>query len=152
MDLTAQADRHPVALARGDQLRTVIAAILALEPEILIFDEPTTGQDWQGALAILDVLRRLNARGRTVVLITHHLYLLRGYVNRLVVLADGRVRCDGALEDVLYDEAVMEAAGLTPPQTVTLARGAPWLDALRPVAAEDIGDALERARIEGAVA
>ena len=152
MGLTAQADRHPVALARGDQLRTVIAAILALEPAILIFDEPTTGQDWQGALAILDVLRRLNAGGRTVVLITHHLYLLRGYVDRLVVLADGRVCRDGTLEDVLYDEAVMDAAGLTPPQTVTLSRGAPWLDALRPVAAEDIGDALARAATEGAVA
>ena len=145
MALGDVADRHPVSLARGDQLRTVIAAILALDPEILIFDEPTTGQDWHGAVAILDVLRALNRRGKTVVLITHHLYLLRGTVDRLVVLAGGRVRTEGALRDVLYDAAALDAAGLTQPQTVALSHGAPWLDALRPVAAADIRAALQGA-------
>jgi energy-coupling factor transport system ATP-binding protein len=142
MDLRDVAERHPVALSRGDQLRTVIAAILALDPEILIFDEPTTGQDWRGALAILDVLRRLNGRGKTVVLITHHLYLLHGYVDRLVVMCEGGVRLDGPLRDVLYDEAALSAAGLAPPQTVQLARGLPWLEDLRPVNAADIREAL----------
>ena len=142
MDLTDVADRHPVSLSRGDQLRTVIAAILALDPEILIFDEPTTGQDWRGAVAILEVLGRLNRRGKTVVLITHHLYLLRGYVERLVVMSGGGVATDGPLRDVLYDEAAMGAAGLAPPQTVELSRGLPWLDALRPVNAADIREAV----------
>ena len=141
MDLADVADRHPVALSRGDQLRTVIAAILALDPEILVFDEPTTGQDWQGALAILDVLRDLHRRGKTVVLITHHLYLLRGYVDRLVVMCEGGVRLDGPLRDVLYDEGALSAAGLAPPQTVRLARGLPWLDRLRPMNAADIRSA-----------
>ena len=141
MGLADIADRHPVSLSRGDQLRTVIAAILALDPEILIFDEPTTGQDWGGAVAILEVLGALNRRGKTVVLITHHLYLLRGYVDRLVVMSGGRVAVDGPLRDVLYDEAAMEAAGLAPPQTVEFSRGLPWLDALRPVNAADIREA-----------
>jgi energy-coupling factor transport system ATP-binding protein len=141
MELSDVAERHPVSLSRGDQLRTVIAAILALDPEILIFDEPTTGQDWQGAVAILEVLGALNRRGKTVVLITHHLYLLRGYVDRLVVMSGGRVAVDGRLRDVLYDEAAMDAAGLAPPQTVGLARGLPWLEDLRPVNAADIREA-----------
>ena len=158
MDLADLADRHPVALSRGDQLRTVIAAILALDPEILVFDEPTTGQDWQGALAILDVLRDLNRRGKTVVLITHHLYLLRGYVDRLVVMCEGGVRLDGPLRDVLYDVAALSAAGLAPPQTVRLARGTPWLDRLRPMNAADIRaatgapDPAAALRTEGAAA
>jgi energy-coupling factor transport system ATP-binding protein len=141
MELSDVAERHPVSLSRGDQLRTVIAAILALDPEILIFDEPTTGQDWQGAVAILEVLGALNRRGKTVVLITHHLYLLRGYVDRLVVMSGGRVAVDGRLRDVLYDEAAMAEAGLAPPQTVGLARGLPWLEDLRPVNAADIREA-----------
>ncbi len=138
MGLTRVADRHPVALSRGDRLRAVIAAILPLDPEIPAVDEPTTGQDWQGALAILDVLRDLNRRGKTVVLFTHHLYLLRGSVDRLVVMSEGGVRLDGPLRDVLCDVAGLAAAGLAPPQTVRLAQATPGLDRLRPMTAADI--------------
>ena len=86
MDLTAQRDLHPFVLSKGDRSRVVIAAVLAREPEILIFDEPTTGQDHQGALRILELTRRLHAAGKTVVVVTHHLYLLPGFAERVLVL------------------------------------------------------------------
>jgi energy-coupling factor transport system ATP-binding protein len=112
LDLAWAADRHPMSLSRGDRLRVVIAAVLALRPGTLIFDEPTTGQDWHGARAILDMLSALNRGGATVVLITHHLYLLPGHVERLVMLDAGRVVFDGPMRDAFYDRPTMRSAGL----------------------------------------
>ena len=138
MDLAWAHDRHPISLSRGDRLRVVIAAVLALEPQILIFDEPTTGQDWRGSMAIIEMLRTLNGRGKTTVLITHHLYLLPGFVERLVVMDAGRIALDGPLREVLYDRQGLESAGLMPPQTVRFAEGFPALRALRPMGPDDL--------------
>ncbi len=151
MRIAHAADAHPMTLSRGDRLRVAIAAVLALGPDILIFDEPTTGQDWRGALAVLDICRDLNRLGKTVVLVTHHLYLLPGYARRLVVMAEGRVALDGPLEDVLYDEPALEAAALAPPQTVAFARTVPALarPGRRPLSAEALADCV-RPRAERA--
>ncbi len=138
MDLAWAAQRHPMSLSRGDRLRVAIAAVLAVEPQILIFDEPTTGQDWHGSLAILEILRTLNRLGKTTVLITHHLYLLPGFVERLVVMEDGRIVLDGALRDVFYDEQALARAGLAPPQTVRFAERIPALRDLRPLGPDDL--------------
>ena len=142
MRLEAVADSHPMALSRGDRLRVAIAVVLALGPDTLIFDEPTTGQDWQGALAVLDICRELNERGKTVVLVTHHLYLLPGYATRLVVMAEGGIVLDGSLEDVLYDGAALENTSLAPPQTVVFASTIPALTrpGLRPLGAPALAD------------
>jgi energy-coupling factor transport system ATP-binding protein len=115
-------DRHPLTLSKGDRSRIVIAAILAMEPEMLIFDEPTTGQDYAGARAILDLTRELQAAGRTIVVITHHLYLLPGYAERLVVLGKGKVLLDASLRDALYATDTLRETFLTPPQVVQFAR------------------------------
>lgn len=138
MDLRDMAESHPAALSRGDQLRVAIAAFLALDPPVLIFDEPTTGQDWSGARAIVDVLRHLNARGRTVILITHHLYLLGRFVDRLVVMKGGRVHLDGAPEDVLYAGKALDDSGVVPPQTVRFASQRADLRDARPLGPEDL--------------
>lgn len=142
MELGWAADRHPISLSRGDRLRVVIAAVLALEPQILIFDEPTTGQDWRGSTAIVDILGTLNRLGKTTVLITHHLYLLPGFVERLVVMDAGKIVLDGSLRDVLYDRERLETAGLMPPQTVRFAEGVPGLRALRPLGPDDLASLL----------
>lgn len=142
MALGWAAGRHPISLSRGDRLRVVIAAMLALEPQILIFDEPTTGQDWRGSTAILDILGTLNRLGKTTVLITHHLYLLPGFVERLVVMDAGKIVLDGSLRDVFYDRERLETAGLMPPQTVRFAEGVPGLRALRPLGPDDLASLL----------
>lgn len=140
MELGWAADRHPISLSRGDSLRVAIAAVLALDPEILIFDEPTTGQDWRGALAIMEILRSLNRSGKTILLITHHLYLLPGFVERLIVMNGGTVVLDGPLRDVLYAGEQLELAGLAPPQTVRFAGKVAGLRPLRPLGPDDLAD------------
>jgi energy-coupling factor transport system ATP-binding protein len=138
MGLADVVDMHPAALSRGTQLRIAIAAFLALDPQVLIFDEPTTGQDWRGATAVIDVLRRLQGAGRTVVLVTHHLYLLGRFVDRMIVMDRGRVQLDGPPEAVLYAGDRLEACGVVPPQTVQLAAGLPGLAGFRPIGPDDL--------------
>lgn len=113
---------HPFSLSKGDRARVVIAAVLVLQPEVLIFDEPTTGQDDAGARAILGLTRTLHASGRTIIVITHHLHLMPGYANRAVVMGRGRVLFDSTLRAVYHAFEVLGSTHLRPTQTVMLAR------------------------------
>lgn len=115
-------DRHPLALPKGDRTRVIIAAVLAMEPEILIFDEPTMGQDDQGAQVILDITRRLHQQGKTVVTITHHLHLMPAYAERMILMGKGVKLLDAPIREAFHDVDLLAATYLTPPQAVWLAR------------------------------
>ncbi len=122
MGLLAQRDRHPFALPKGDRARVVIAAILALEPEVIIFDEPTTGQDYRGARYILEFSQQLHRRGKTIIVITHHLYLMPPYAERAIFLNEGQVLLDAPLREAYYAIAHLSGTALAPPQAVVLAQ------------------------------
>ncbi|MFN5727677.1 MAG: ABC transporter ATP-binding protein, partial [Pseudanabaena sp.] len=94
MQLWEQRHAHPLSLPKGERGRIVIAALLAMNPEIIIFDEPTTGQDYQGAASILEVSRQLHQMGKTVIVITHHLYLMPDYADRAIVMGKGTILLD----------------------------------------------------------
>jgi len=106
----------------------------------LIFDEPTTGQDYEGARAILDLTRDLHQAGLTIIVITHHLYLLPGYAERLVVMGKGRIMLDGPLRDVFYQTEKLRQTYLTAPQVIQFAEAIqPHTDtSLRPLAAQEL--------------
>lgn len=116
--------RHPLALPRGDRARVVVAAILAMQPEIVIFDEPTTGQDDRGARAILEISRSLHAQGKTVIIITHHLYLMPPYAERVIVMGEGTILLDAPIRRAFHAIDTLAATYLVPPQAVFLARAA----------------------------
>jgi len=120
MDLSGVRGEHPLSLPRGDRARVVIAAILALRPEIIILDEPTTGQDYKGAKFILDVSKKLNEMGKTIIVVTHHLYLMPDYASRVVIIKGGRVVYDAPVRDAFYNRAALESSFLYPIQTVEL--------------------------------
>lgn len=82
MGLAEQRRAHPLSLPKGDRARVVIAAVLAMNPEVIILDEPTTGQDHTGARQILDTSKMLHEMGKTIIIITHHLYLMADYADR----------------------------------------------------------------------
>jgi energy-coupling factor transporter ATP-binding protein EcfA2 len=121
MDLEQFKDEHPLALSKGDRERVAVAAILAMNPEVIIFDEPTTGQDKLGAQHIIEAIDRLHKQGRTIVIITHHLHLLPGYVDRVVLLGDGKILRDAPLREVFNDFDVLRQTYLSPPQIVEFA-------------------------------
>lgn len=105
--------RWPVsALSFGQKKRVTIASILALDPEMIILDEPTAGQDYRCYTEIMEFLRDLNERGVTVVMITHDMHLMLEYCRRAVVFADGTIIADGRPADILADAEVVERASL----------------------------------------
>ena len=82
------------ALSFGQKKRVTIAAILVLEPDLLILDEPTAGQDWKTYTEIMSFLQKLNAAGKTIMIITHDMHLMMEYTDRSLVFAKGRLIAD----------------------------------------------------------
>ncbi|MFF2480214.1 ABC transporter ATP-binding protein [Paenibacillus sp. NPDC058071] len=100
------------ALSFGQKKRVTIASILVLQPEVIILDEPTAGQDFKHYNEMMEFLLELNRGGVTVVMITHDMHLMLEYADRTIVLADGRLLADDEPSGVLTDEAVIRAANL----------------------------------------
>ena len=100
------------ALSYGQKKRVTIASILALDPEMIILDEPTAGQDFRRYTEIMEFLRSLNQRGVTVVMITHDMHLMLEYCRRAVVFADGKKIADACPADILTDPDIVERASL----------------------------------------
>jgi energy-coupling factor transporter ATP-binding protein EcfA2 len=122
MGLLEVRDQHPLALPKGDRARIVIAAILAMKPEMLVFDEPTTGQDFRGARYILDISQQLHKAGKTVIVITHHLYLMPEYAQRVIVMGKGTILLDAPIRTAYHQVELLRSTFLNPPQAVLLAR------------------------------
>jgi len=109
--LASLADRPFWALSGGQKQRVLIARGLAVEPNILLLDEPTAGVDPGAAAAIMDLIAQLNRdRGLTVVLVSHHLRLVRSLVRSVLWIEDGRVS-KGATEVMLAPERIMDIFG-----------------------------------------
>jgi energy-coupling factor transport system ATP-binding protein len=100
------------ALSYGQKKRVTIAAILVLDPTVLILDEPTAGQDYRHYSEIMDFLREINRLGITIILITHDMHLMLEYTPRAIVLAGGHKIADTAASVVLTDENVIREANL----------------------------------------
>ena len=100
------------ALSYGQKKRVTIASILVLDPEIIILDEPTAGQDFRHYTEIMEFLREINRRGVTVVMITHDMHLMLEYCDRAVVLADGKKLADTGCAAVLTDPDLIDRASL----------------------------------------
>ena len=113
--------RSPFSLSGGEARKVGIAGVLAVDPEVLILDEPTAGLDPEGALGLSEVLRALRRDGRTLVLISHDMDLVAELAERAVVLRHGEVWAEGPAVEVLSRSDLGEV-GLEPPQPVTLAR------------------------------
>ncbi len=122
MGLMEVREDHPLSLPKGDRARVVIAAILAMKPEIVIFDEPTTGQDYRGARYILEISRQLHEAGKTVIVITHHLYLMPEYAERVVVMGKGTILLDAPIREAFHQTDLLRSTYLTPPQAILLAQ------------------------------
>ncbi|NLJ41139.1 MAG: ABC transporter ATP-binding protein [Clostridiales bacterium] len=100
------------ALSYGQKKRVTIASILALDPKILILDEPTAGQDYKHYSDIMNFLREINSLGITIIFITHDMHLMLEYTVRSVVLSDGEIIRDSKPSIVLTDEKTINDANL----------------------------------------
>jgi cobalt transport protein ATP-binding subunit len=120
--LREYADAFAFSLGRGQRQKLAVASVLAMEPSILVVDEPTTGLDKPGARGILDLLSQWNSDGRTIIVITHDMTLVAERVPRTIVVNDGRLLADGPTREVLSDAPLLRQAYLRPPQITRIAQ------------------------------
>lgn len=100
------------ALSFGQKKRVTIASVLVQDPELIILDEPTAGQDFKHYTEIMEFLRKLNERGVTVVMITHDMHLMLEYTPRALVFSDGQLLADRKASEVLCDPELIARAAL----------------------------------------
>lgn len=116
VDLTEQADLFPFRLSFGDRRKLAVAATMALGPEVLILDEPTTAQDHRGRYQLADLARRFrDEKSGTVLMITHDVDLVASYAHRLIVLNEGQVLLDGPTSEVFSEVEELRKSFVVPP-------------------------------------
>lgn len=113
-----QAQQVAASLSHGDQRKLEVALLMALDPQVYLFDEPTAGMSADEAPVILDLIRRLKAEGRhTLLLVEHKMDVVRELADRIVVLHNGRLVADGLPNEVMASAVVREAyLGSTAPK------------------------------------
>jgi energy-coupling factor transport system ATP-binding protein len=119
LDLTGLKGReqiHPFNLSKGERQKLALASVLALQPETIIVDEPTTGLDWAGALKIMQEIKHLKERGHTIIMITHNMRLVAEYADRVVIMNRGRLIRQGKVNEVLAERELLMANNLQPTQ------------------------------------
>ena len=109
------------ALSFGQKKRVTVASILSMNPEIVILDEPTAGQDFKHYTEIMEFLLELNRQGVTIIMITHDMHLMLEYAPRAVVFTDGKILCDDTPANILTNPELIEAASLKETSLFTLA-------------------------------
>lgn len=111
----------PLSLRLGERRRVSIASVIAMDPHVLILDEPTTGLDAGESLELMDKLARLNGEGKTIILITHDMKLVAEYAKRVIVMADGRMILDCESRGAFSDLTILKQSNLEPPPVTKLA-------------------------------
>jgi len=121
LELWDKREVHPFQLSRGDRQRLAIAAIIVMRPQLLIVDEPTTGQDMARSREIMDLLARLNRdEGMTILTITHVMELVAEYARWVIVMHDGRVLLDGPPRQVFSRAEELRISAISPPPVARL--------------------------------
>ncbi len=100
------------ALSFGQKKRVTIASMLVMEPQVLILDEPTAGQDYRHYTEIMEFLKNLNDRGVTIIMITHDMHLMLEYTPHAIVISDGEKIGDATAVEILTNEEIAEKANL----------------------------------------
>ncbi len=120
VDLSRYADEDPLFLSKGQRQRLAVAAVLAMGPDILIVDEPTTGQDYRSVRGIMSLLCDLQRRGKTILIITHDMTLVAEYCQRVVAFRDGLLSFSGTPEELFGSQEALTRTGLYPPDAAAL--------------------------------
>jgi energy-coupling factor transport system ATP-binding protein len=116
-------EEHPFFLSKGLRQRVAIASILALRPEVIIVDEPTTGQDFKQSIEIMNFLTRLNREaGHTIIIITHDMPIVARFAKRVVVLGMGNVLVEGSPKQVFSQPEELAKKHIEPPQITQFAQ------------------------------
>jgi energy-coupling factor transport system ATP-binding protein len=122
VELNGLEEEYPFALSRGQRQKLAVGTILAMNPPLLIIDEPTTGMDWRGGEAMMDLIKSLHNTGRTIIIITHDMRIVTAYASRVVVMAKGKILADGTPKEIFVQDEILSEAFLEAPQITRIAK------------------------------
>jgi energy-coupling factor transport system ATP-binding protein len=143
MSLADTLEQMPFQLSRGQRQRLAVASVLAMEPSILIIDEPTTGQDWKESTALMELVRKLNEKGHTCIVTTHNMNLVSLFARRVIVMRAAHLFLDGPTQDVFRKVDDLLTAGIKPPEVYYLAQALlPDFRPGKPVTPENLAETL----------
>ena len=117
--MKGRGEEDPFGLTKGERQRVAVASVLAVHPEVLILDEPTTGLDYAEQRSMMDLVKSLNEAGSTIIVVTHTMWVVAEYAHRVVVVRDGKVALQGTVREVFVEEEELRDAGLRPPHIVS---------------------------------
>lgn len=115
-------ERSPLELSGGQKRRVAIAGILAMNPDVLVLDEPTAGLDPNGAKAMLDLFVELNRLGKTIIIVTHEMDYVLEYCDLCVVLNKGNIVYEGTPINLFVNDEIMNRVGIEPPLSIEFAK------------------------------
>jgi len=116
--LTGFEKEDPFSLTKSGRQRVAVASVLAVQPDVLILDEPTTGLDYKEQRSMMDMVRRLNDQGSTIIFVTHHMWVVAEYAQKVFVIKDGQILLNGTTREVFAQEEILKASYLRPPHFV----------------------------------
>lgn len=111
---------EPFSLSRGQRQRVALASVIAVKPEILILDEPTTGLDYSECMHVMEIIGELNKNGVTVIMVCHDMEVVLDFAKTAVVISGGKLLAKGDVKEIFRQEDVLRAASLLPPQIIGL--------------------------------
>lgn len=113
-------DEAPFSLSRGQRQRLALASIIAVEPKLMILDEPTTGLDYKECMEIMSAVKELNKNGTTVIMVCHDMELVLDFARRMIVLADGKIEADGKTLEIMRRKEILQKTYLLSPQIIQI--------------------------------
>jgi len=113
--LTGAEQHDPFSLTKGERQRVAVASMLAAQPEILIFDEPTTGLDAEETVRMMRMIQQLNHQGHTIIMITHTMWLVAEYAKRSFLMKKGQLIADGPTREIFSNPSLLQSAALELP-------------------------------------
>ena len=114
-------DEAPFSLSRGQRQRLALASIIAVAPQVMILDEPTTGLDYKECMEIMSAVKELNKNGTTVIMVCHDMELVLDFARRMIVLADGKIEADGKTLEIMRRKEILQKTCLLSPQIIQIA-------------------------------
>ena len=118
--LGGRENEDPFSLTKGQRQRVAVASVLAVRPEVLILDEPTTGLDYSAQRSMMSLVEELNASGSTIIMVTHAMWVVCEYAHRVLAMKDGRLVEDGTVREVFRQKEALTELSLQAPPIVSL--------------------------------
>lgn len=115
-------NRTPFTLSGGEKKRLAIASIMCRNPEIIVFDEPTIGQDAEGVEFIKNLIKEKHAEGKTIIIVTHDIEFAIDNLPRTILMADGLIVADGPTNKILSQDQILNIGSLISPQLIQLSK------------------------------